>query len=1134
MAYQSYGDFKTQYLSNNQTPAPKVGRPGLLGRFFKGTVNAIGAVDRSFTAGVGHFVSPITAPVISSIQRSNPGKFNVQAPNANDIFTNRVSPQLKAKAQASMESFDPGSAFKQANQAATLVGKSGFSGALEQSGALKTSTGGWGTARNIALDFALDPLNFLTMGIGSGAKIANLAGKEMTLTKAGTSLYKTAISDLVKASGKDFLKLGEKEIANIGRQAELKVASLAEKTPGLIDQGGIKFAGKTMVPGEISTKPLGKLVQAGFDKVGANKVFGPGARDKLLSNNLLAKRTFQAYRDTLDAANARFADLLNPTLKGLSKADLEAATMVRVGGLEATGKLKPVLELTEKTLSAMGKDLKQRGLIVGMLDHYLPLIAKDPTQVINGVTLNEFFNRMGTKFAFGNPRKIKDTLEAISQAKAAGYDVQTNIGELLKAYVTAANKSIGTQELYKNLAKDFGVSKNVFMGGTEPTKNATFKFNAQPGAVAGKTEPTFLPIKNQLLPGGGLPSPELTQGARITFKGTPAEQTAQRTLSASENMTTPTLQSVPNTKGVSLTGDALVPVAGARGLEDVLLPKFIADYLGAMGKESHNVAPIVRSYDALLNTFRKFFTAMPAYHFRNEITNTLQNVLDVGLLKAVNPRYHANAFALMSGKNLGKTVEFGGQRYTVGQLRTIMQDNGVLQGVGFFETTGNIGTGLSATSRRVGRFIENRSRAVNFLANLEKTGSIQTAAEHVKHFLFDYSNLSQFEQNVVRRVFLFPTWTSRNFLLQLEQASKKPGFFSKYGILQSDLNKNRSNSDQALVPDYLTQDINIPFGKDAQGNPRTLTTIQSPLSAAAKMLDPQNALGALVPPAKIGLEVATGRNFFTGKTIAEGGKSAGAISFLKNTPPEVQKLFGFQAAPKVDSSGKPTGDNSYTANPWAVYIAGSIPTSGLSTAASSLSDTSVPLAQRLIKFVSGTKISTTYVSSAISQQAKEYGLELAKDFLGRGYISQGQNGYYVSPYVQLPADQKQKADELTSLLNNKGNLTNQYLQSIGANPTDFPSVTSGSSSTKKITNKQMAALLAYQNGQPEIAAKILFPNAFKFTKGGTTTKGASLKKIKVKVPSSKLSRKTPKATLKAKTPKRFRFVSKTTRFKLGR
>ena len=75
------------------------------------------------------------------------------------------------------------------------------------------------------------------------------------------------------------------------------------------------------------------------------------------------------------------------------------------------------------------------------------------------------------------------------------------------------------------------------------------------------------------------------------------------------------------------------------------------------------------------------------------------------------------------------------------------------------------------------RRAENHGRAVNFIANLKRGGTVDDAVRHVQKFLFDYNDLTPRQKDYLRVLNPFFTWNHKNFLLQTEMMTKNPLFY---------------------------------------------------------------------------------------------------------------------------------------------------------------------------------------------------------------------------------------------------------------------------------------------------------------------------------------------------------------------
>ena len=70
--------------------------------------------------------------------------------------------------------------------------------------------------------------------------------------------------------------------------------------------------------------------------------------------------------------------------------------------------------------------------------------------------------------------------------------------------------------------------------------------------------------------------------------------------------------------------------------------------------------------------------------------------------------------------------------------------------------------------------------------------SIQGAADVVDKLLFDYSDVTKFETQVMKRIFPFYTWLRKNIPLQLELLAEKPQRYARLNRIIKAFNEERN------------------------------------------------------------------------------------------------------------------------------------------------------------------------------------------------------------------------------------------------------------------------------------------------------------------------------------------------------
>lgn len=173
--------------------------------------------------------------------------------------------------------------------------------------------------------------------------------------------------------------------------------------------------------------------------------------------------------------------------------------------------------------------------------------------------------------------------------------------------------------------------------------------------------------------------------------------------------------------------------------------------------------------------------------------------------------------------------------------------------------------------------IENVVRVAHYLDKRAKGLSHVEAVASVKKYLFDYRDLTSFEKNVMRRAFLFYTWTRKNIPLMMGSLVEHPRFMSTYLRATGHMNPEASRRRPKWLPDSfhisrnngkeLAMSLGLPmedlsrYDPEGQGLGRSF----------------QKLLSETSPPIKQIAQIASGKNLFTGRP-SEGGLTENLLS----------------------------------------------------------------------------------------------------------------------------------------------------------------------------------------------------------------------------------------------------------------
>lgn len=184
-----------------------------------------------------------------------------------------------------------------------------------------------------------------------------------------------------------------------------------------------------------------------------------------------------------------------------------------------------------------------------------------------------------------------------------------------------------------------------------------------------------------------------------------------------------------------------------------------------------------------------------------------------------------------------------------------------------------------------------------FLDNL----GVETPMEAVRYALFDPADLSYTEENVLKKLIPFYTFTKKNLVYQMKNLAKHS---SKYHRLYKGIRKSWENSGIGWenLPDYQMNQMFIPIPSiDSEGNYNYIR-VNLPFSDAMEFAaNPlQRTLSSFTPAVRAPFEIATNRQIFTGQPISEyEGQMNKQIPFLDNKSAYALSQFGLDVPVRV-------------------------------------------------------------------------------------------------------------------------------------------------------------------------------------------------------------------------------------------
>jgi len=295
------------------------------------------------------------------------------------------------------------------------------------------------------------------------------------------------------------------------------------------------------------------------------------------------------------------------------------------------------------------------------------------------------------------------------------------------------------------------------------------------------------------------------------------------------------------------------------------------------------VNAFLQMFDTVQDAWKAWTLAIfPAYHSRNFVGNIWNNFL-AGLS---NPKFYQMAGKLQRGGTID-FVDGLGKRWTEDTITKAAKSMGVVdRGWVGAEIQRTITQELQAPSFfrfgaenkvvkagfRVGRSIENNARMAHFIWRLSRGDTASQAAVSVKKHLFDYSELTEFERRVMKRLFPFYTWTRKNVPLQIQHLIQRPGKFGLLFKAREEAERGTPPAKEKYLPDWMIQNFptRIRYNTKNDQHEYFLLNAWLPAHDVIKVFElHETALGMLSPLPKELIQQIYNYDFFMKRKIEQ-------------------------------------------------------------------------------------------------------------------------------------------------------------------------------------------------------------------------------------------------------------------------
>lgn len=328
------------------------------------------------------------------------------------------------------------------------------------------------------------------------------------------------------------------------------------------------------------------------------------------------------------------------------------------------------------------------------------------------------------------------------------------------------------------------------------------------------------------------------------------------------------------------------------------------------------VRGFARIYDSMVNFFKRNKTLSPTFQMNNLVGNT-SNMFLAGIGPTKQAKLFPKAQEVISNgpELLVRASQNGIETLTENERGILDLWNGFLD-AGFGDPRGMTALdlnempdslkkyftgekkftsvkdilvdGLPYLNNKLNNYFDNLSRMVTFIEGttnpkfLDNLG-VKSAGDAVRKVLFDPTDLTDFEANVMKRIVPFYTFTKKNLAFQLDNLSRNGANYNKLLKGYNSLLDSATDDNSENVEEWMRNNLYVPIPSLGEDGSYKMLKASLPFgSLIDTSSDPLSAAVSLVSPAfKLPIELTTNKNAFTGADIESfAGQKSNNIPFM--------------------------------------------------------------------------------------------------------------------------------------------------------------------------------------------------------------------------------------------------------------
>lgn len=358
----------------------------------------------------------------------------------------------------------------------------------------------------------------------------------------------------------------------------------------------------------------------------------------------------------------------------------------------------------------------------------------------------------------------------------------------------------------------------------------------------------------------------------------------------------------------------------------ILVHKRVGELLTRLDRTFVEVDEVVKGFDKIMAGWKSITLATPGFHMRNFFGNMFNSAM-VGMNAAAQVKYIARASRdftiyknILARLDAGETVDALSRsdalvyrrvkdflQSGISQINKGVRDLEIIEEMILKGKAGNQIARLDGMSFQ--KVIAWNFNAAEAMDNFQRYALYQWALEEqlagvgrnlddyldslikgtktmdnqairfdamskVKQSLFDYSDLTQFERDFMKRVFPFYTFMKNNFVFHFQNIMTNPAAYRRAGYVYKDYLENLSPVNTDELPEYAVESMWVPLpmeiGKDDEQMIAFLR-MNLPITDFTELVENpfKKGVNSLAMPLKIPIELGMNADSFTGAPIVE-------------------------------------------------------------------------------------------------------------------------------------------------------------------------------------------------------------------------------------------------------------------------